>query len=314
MNYFSSLSTKTQYFDTPLFKLSAAMTVQSVVKHFLTEGDKFVVSQLSPLSDQGGYAIASNYGSLVARIIFQPIEETSRVFFSKALSTTSDIPKEALESAANILVTILQMFTHLLLLLGTFGPPYLPLALSIVLPHRYLATSAPAILKVYVLYIPMMAFNGILEAFFASTATPDDLRKQSRWLLIFSVCFVGASVVFSQYLGLGDAGLVWANIVNLALRASYAWIFAQNFFTRRNAGQLVSLRGIAPPLPVSICFALCAIVTRCSYTWYHDRPLTIRGQLPHLVVGVGCVIGCLLACIIFERKRFQQIRVVFRRK
>ena len=40
------------------------MTGQSVVKHFLTEGDKFLVSQLSPLEDQGGYAIASNYGVL----------------------------------------------------------------------------------------------------------------------------------------------------------------------------------------------------------------------------------------------------------
>jgi hypothetical protein len=38
------------------------MTGQSLVKHFLTEGDKFLVSRLSPLEDQGGYAIASNYG------------------------------------------------------------------------------------------------------------------------------------------------------------------------------------------------------------------------------------------------------------
>ena len=38
------------------------MTAQSVVKHFLTEGDKFLISYLSPLADQGGYALASNYG------------------------------------------------------------------------------------------------------------------------------------------------------------------------------------------------------------------------------------------------------------
>ena len=46
------------------------MTGQSLVKHFLTEGDKFLVSRLSPLADQGGYAVAANYGSLVARIVF----------------------------------------------------------------------------------------------------------------------------------------------------------------------------------------------------------------------------------------------------
>jgi oligosaccharide translocation protein RFT1 len=50
------------YFDTELLHLSGAMTAQSVVKHFLTEGDKFLISYLSPLADQGGYALASNYG------------------------------------------------------------------------------------------------------------------------------------------------------------------------------------------------------------------------------------------------------------
>ena len=191
-------------------------------------------------------------------------------------------------------MTILLTFAHLLLILGTFGPPYLPLALSIVLPPRYLATSAPAILKVYVLYIPMMAFNGILEAFFASTATPDDLRTQSRWLLIFSVFFVGASVTFSQHFGLGDAGLVWANIANLALRAGYAWIFIQTFFTSHGAKQLVSLKNVFPPLAVSLSFALSAVITRWSGILYQSQPLTIRGQLGHLIIGIGCLLGCLL--------------------
>lgn len=50
------------YFDPALLHLSGVMTLQSVVKHLLTEGDKFIVSRLSPLADQGGYAIASNYG------------------------------------------------------------------------------------------------------------------------------------------------------------------------------------------------------------------------------------------------------------
>jgi oligosaccharide translocation protein RFT1 len=39
-----------------------SMSLQSVVKHFLTEGDKFILSWFSPLQDQGGYAIAVNYG------------------------------------------------------------------------------------------------------------------------------------------------------------------------------------------------------------------------------------------------------------
>jgi len=39
-----------------------ANTRQSVIKHVLTEGDRIVVGKISPLGDQGGYAIAINYG------------------------------------------------------------------------------------------------------------------------------------------------------------------------------------------------------------------------------------------------------------
>jgi Rft protein len=40
------------------------MTYQSILKHILTEGDKLILSWLSPLEDQGGYAVAVNYGQL----------------------------------------------------------------------------------------------------------------------------------------------------------------------------------------------------------------------------------------------------------
>jgi hypothetical protein len=39
-----------------------ANTRQSVIKHVLTEGDRIVVGKISALGDQGGYAIAINYG------------------------------------------------------------------------------------------------------------------------------------------------------------------------------------------------------------------------------------------------------------
>lgn len=44
------------------------MTSQSILKHFLTEGDKLILSSVSPLSDQGGYAIAVNYGQSLVRL------------------------------------------------------------------------------------------------------------------------------------------------------------------------------------------------------------------------------------------------------
>jgi oligosaccharide translocation protein RFT1 len=55
-------SFKSRMFDRVLLKLSSSMTMQSIVKHLLTEGDKLAVSRTSKLADQGGYAVASNYG------------------------------------------------------------------------------------------------------------------------------------------------------------------------------------------------------------------------------------------------------------
>ncbi|OBZ71080.1 Oligosaccharide translocation protein rft1 [Grifola frondosa] len=280
-------NTKTMYFDPALFHLAVAMSGQSVVKHFLTEGDKFLVSRLSPLADQGGYAIASNYGSLVARIVFQPIEETSRVFFSKTLSSSSEKDQQSLRTASNILQTLLLLFTHLFLVLATFAPPYFPLALALFLPPRYLDTSAPTILRTYIYYIPAMAFNGVLEAFFASTASTADLRSQSRWLLACSLAFVGAAVVFARALALGDAGLVWANVANMLLRAAYAWHFACRFFRERGGRQLLGVRMVVPPVGV----------LDGPYSYWS----IVRSRVPRV------------ACFIFERATFTHLFVSLRK-
>lgn len=52
------------YFDKDVTGLSWALTTQSLVKQFLTEGDKIAVGRLSKVEDQGGYAVALNYGPL----------------------------------------------------------------------------------------------------------------------------------------------------------------------------------------------------------------------------------------------------------
>ncbi|KAL0957775.1 hypothetical protein HGRIS_001552 [Hohenbuehelia grisea] len=186
-------------FDLPLLNLSMMLNAQFVLKHILTEGDKVVLSWYSPMAEQGGYAVAANYGSLIARLVFQPIEETSRVFFAKTLSATpgqsapktikdesvSDeqqnaIPLPALKQAAAFLSSILQTQLFLAMPIIVFGHVYLPIVLSFLLPARFLATSAPQRLYAWVYYLPVFAVNGVLEAFVAGTATARDVVKQCR--------------------------------------------------------------------------------------------------------------------------------------
>ncbi|KAI0042396.1 Rft-1-domain-containing protein [Auriscalpium vulgare] len=310
-------NSQTLYFDPELLRLSLAMTGQSAVKQFLTEGDKFLVSRLSPLADQGGYAIASNYGSLVARIIFQPIEETARLYFSKTLTKkpTDDTERRAsaaegadpdpLATPAHIILTLLLLFTHFLLLLTTFAPPYLPLATAVLLPPRYLATSAPTILSAYVYYLPIMAYNGILEAFFASACTPADLAAQARMMAGASAAFVGIALAART-----DAGLVYANSAGLALRAAYAWRFARRYF----APGALTVRGALPPPPVLAAFAAAAALTRWSAQAHDTLPRTLWAQRAHIAVGGGSVAVCMLSCVVFERKRFAEMLGTLRKR
>ena len=166
-----------------------------------------ILTWFSPLHDQGGYALAVNYGqssplagfytlmygqindhsigSLVARIVFQPIEETLRVFFSRVLNNTSkekdpDEKTRSVTQAANTLRSLLLVQVSLSLIFITFGSAYLPIFLPLLLPQQYMATSAPRILAAWVWYIPVLALNGGLEAFLSSVASPKDLNEQSR--------------------------------------------------------------------------------------------------------------------------------------
>jgi oligosaccharide translocation protein RFT1 len=237
-------------------------------------------------------------------MVFQPIEETSRVFFSKALVSAKDESEQSKNThkiAATLLMTLLLVFTHLLLLLATFAPPYLPLATSIFLPKRYLSTSAPQILGAYIYYIPIMAFNGVLEAFFSSACSPVDLRNQSTMFTATTIGFIIAAVGFARGLDMGDVGLIWANIANLGVRALYAWAFVERYFTARGLRKAVSPILAIPPISVLSVFAAAASVTRWSAHKHANVTLSLMAQKRHIGVGVVCGVTCLAAwCVLFN--------------
>jgi oligosaccharide translocation protein RFT1 len=177
-----------------------------------------------------------NYGSLVARIIFQPIEETLRVFFSRILGgetqkKKSDDHRVSLAQSAIMLQSLLSIQISLSIILVIFGSASLPILLPLLLPKQYLSTSAPQVLGAWIWYIPVLAVNGGLEAFLSSVATPKDLNNQSRWMIGFSAIYIGSAIVFYS-VDLGDASLVYANVVNLSARIIYSLRYATNFFNK----------------------------------------------------------------------------------
>ncbi|KAI0399561.1 Rft-1-domain-containing protein [Xylaria palmicola] len=231
------------YFFAPTLQLASSMMSQSLVKHVLTQGDTFLVSILSDPRSQGVYALANNYGSLLARLVFQPIEESSRNYFSKLLSSApapapaggedaSATAEARVRRARADLRTLLRFYLLLSVVVVGVGPYAAPLLVQVVAGPRWSGSGAGSVLARYCLYVPLLAVNGVAEAFVASVASESDVHRQSLWMGAFSLAFAAAGFVSLRLLGLGAAGLVYANAINMLCRIVWSGGFISRYFRR----------------------------------------------------------------------------------
>ncbi|KAI0448319.1 Rft-1-domain-containing protein [Xylaria acuta] len=243
------------YFFTPTLQLAYSLMSQSLVKHVLTQGDTFLVSILSDPRSQGVYALANNYGSLLARLVFQPIEESSRNYFSKLLSSSSapvtggktkdeTTAKAQVRKARTDLQALLKFYILLSVVVVSIGPYAAPLLVQIVAGPRWSGSGAGIVLARYCLYIPLLAVNGVAEAFVSSVATKSEVHRQSLWMGLFSLAFAIAGFVALRVLDLGAAGLVYANAINMLCRIIWSSAFISHHF--RQNGVEFEWRGLIP--------------------------------------------------------------------
>ena len=229
-----------------LITLAATLYGQSIFKQLLTSGDSYLIATLTSLPVQGAYALAANYGALIARILFQPIEESSRSLFARLLppqsqsTPTNPDPNptdtKAVAQASKNLTTILHLYSLLSLFAITLGPPLSPLLLRTIAGPRWTKTEAPSVLAAYCYYIPFLATNGILEAFVSAVATEAQIRNQGLWSIAFSCVFVGTGYLALSIADLGARGLVLANAVNMAARITWSWRFVNGYLRRAGRG------------------------------------------------------------------------------
>lgn len=250
------------YFSRSLLALGMSLFVQGVVKHLLTQGDVILVSYLASLQDQGVYALASNYGGLIARMVFQPIEESSRNYFGKLLSTVDGKPSEAIiESGSRNLHSLLRFYVLLSVSAVSVGPTIAPLLLKLVAGSRWTSTGAGNVLASYCYYIPLLAVNGVTEAFISSIATESELNRQSVWMFAFSVGFAAAGYVFLRLFDMGAEGLVWANAINMALRILWSSSFISAYLKRN--GSHFSMPAMMPqPATIAVGVSTAAVLSQ----------------------------------------------------
>ncbi|KAI9685286.1 MAG: Oligosaccharide translocation protein rft1 [Bathelium mastoideum] len=308
------------YFSRPLCNLTFSLLLQSGLKYLLTQGDSILLTTLVSLSDQGAYALASNYGGLIARVILQPIEESSRTLFARLCSsppssttttTTSDSssspstndttsasttqppsPQKSIAQAHHTLTLLLRAYTLFSLPLIIHAPPLIELLLPSLLGPRWSHTSAPAaVLAFYAsTYIPFLAVNGVLEAFVAAVATPVDLARQSKGMALAFAAFALAAWVQlgmgwggSEGMREGGKGIVLANVANMLARIVWAMGFLRGWFGAKGLGwgwRMVVPRWDSVGVSMGVW-----VVARWTRGW--DGGLGILGEVSRIgVIGV----------------------------
>ncbi|KAA8901939.1 oligosaccharide translocation protein RFT1 [Sphaerosporella brunnea] len=278
------------YFSQQLSHLAATMWLQSSIKHVLTQGDSLLVAWLTTLQEQGVYALANNYGSLVARMLFQPLEESSRTLFSKLLPAQPD-------TALRVMKTLLKLYLLLSVFFISLGPPFAPALLQLVAGRKWAGSAASQVLQAFCYYIPLLAVNGVTESFVQAVATPVQLRKQSAAMFAFSLGFAAAGVVFVRTLEMGATGLVWANAVNMLLRIVWSGAFIRAYFKERGV-DLASV-DVLPSVMLVVVGAAIATVVRGMGSL---PPVESMGLVQLVITGASAGGALLLACVIAERR------------
>ncbi|GAA6062749.1 hypothetical protein JCM10212_000389 [Sporobolomyces blumeae] len=236
-----------RYFDWDVLGLGWALTKQNIVKQVLTEGDKLAVSKFGKGDDLGGYAVALNYGSLIARIVFQPLEESCRLYFSSLASRPPTASRPTASTSPHVeiathLSLVLRFYTHLTLILTLLAPPFVVPVLRVLLGPTW-ASTAGTTLKAYLYSLPFLAFNGLTEAAFQSLADERWLRFGSYWMGVCTVAFASTVYVTMARRDAVDGGvettasqgLIVANCVNMALRTLFSCRFLYLHFARSTA-------------------------------------------------------------------------------
>ncbi|CCH46892.1 Oligosaccharide translocation protein RFT1 [Wickerhamomyces ciferrii] len=202
---------------------------QLCFKHLLTEGDKLVINQFCTIEEQGIYSLISNYGSLLARLIFAPVEESLRNFLTRLLLTNKS--SKNLNLSIDILRKIILFYIYLSIIIIIFGPLNSGYLIQKIIGNNW-SNHVSEIIPLYTLYLPLLAFNGILESVHQSTASGSEVVNYTWFMCYFSGVFVFTSWLGIYKFELSLLGLIGSNMINMILRIWYCNEFIQHFYKK----------------------------------------------------------------------------------
>ena len=117
-----------------------------------------VFSVLS-FAEQGVYDVVNNLGSMAARFIFLPIEESSYFYFAQMLNRQIPIenqPRQEIDQVANVLFKLLRALCLLGAIVVVFGFSYSHLVLHLYGGTTLTEGSGPLLMRTHCLAVCLM--------------------------------------------------------------------------------------------------------------------------------------------------------------
>ncbi|KAM8926527.1 man(5)GlcNAc(2)-PP-dolichol translocation protein RFT1 isoform 1-T1 [Lycaon pictus] len=292
-------------------KLTWSFFKQSFLKQILTEGERYIMTFLNVLNfgDQGVYDIVNNLGSLVARLIFQPIEESFYIFFAKVLERGKDATLQKQEDVA-VAAAVLESLLKLALLAGLtitiFGFAYSQLALDIYGGAMLSSGSGPVLLRSYCLYVLLLAINGVTECFTFAAMSKEEVDRYNFTMLALSSSFLVLSYLLTQWCG--SVGFILANCFNMGIRITQSLCFIHRYYRKSPHRPLAGLY-LSPALLGA--FVLSGGITGVSEVFLCCEQGWLA-RLAHVAVGAFCLGMTFGTAFLTETKLIHFVRTQLR--
>lgn len=265
---------------------------QGILKQVLTEGERYVMTVFAVLSfaEQGVYDVVNNLGSMAARFLFLPIEESSYFYFAQMINRTVPIekqPRSEVEQVAGVLRRLLRALTLLGAIIVVFGFSYSHLLLHLYGGKTLTDGSGPLLIKAHCLAVWFMGINGVTEAYVFAAMSHEQLDKYNRVMVLMSVIFLTLSWLLSHILG--SVGFILANCTNMILRISHSLWFIHGQYRNLSANPL---RGLIPTKFELFSLLIAFVITASSSSFIYPT-----AALLHVAIGAVCglfVVGAIL--------------------
>lgn len=303
--YMGSINTT---FNKKLSTLTVSFAKQGVVKQLLTEGEKYVMS-MSPVltfKEQATYDVVNNLGSLAARFIFRPIEDSSYFYFTQMVSRDLPLYKQdqnKIQESCNVLSQVCKTVSSIGLIVLVFGQSYAQTLLLLYGGEAFLVGGLPVqLLRSHCLAIVLLAINGVTECFTFATMTSAQLNSYNYLMVFFSISFLVLSYVLTYVFG--PVGFIISNCINMFSRIVHSIHFINDKYKNTDYKPLEGLL-------VGKMFLLTLFVAGCICK-ISENKLGNDSIILHITIGALCLFCVLLSWAYENRQLVIQIyRKVF---